>query len=509
MEYYVHLHAINYENYGIDTVQTGENNSGKTESVLKQYLEKHNNIINEYVNSKEKLQNEELENFYKKVFFEDLSDSSSDKIYKKLRDEYIKNTEEVLKQKFEEKAGAIDRNHLLSVGVSDNPNERNKKYKELLNQICNTEVKNLDEAQYNFYSTYQNRVNQLRKILKSAMKKENLEFRNSLEAILQTEKIAKDISDLREQLDILLNRLGRKKSSQISTDNMVTIKGKKVNSFEYLNSIIEAIGKLPALATQSNQAGIAGEIAAGLYQYYINGVVENVELEISKDFLNKGSDIFKGSQYISDTITSPLKINAKGKQSSIEITETKNKSTSKTDVKITIKEGEPVRLSVKNYKSLKGQLTLVSGTPLSKLLYSLDDSLEFEGHYANLIAESIDFEKNDIISKYRGRIKTIIMQQALISAFEGYNKKKKPTVFVVFGSKDNQVKVYNLKPLIGNFFKGKGEYFIESKHAIKEQNLSNIKSLTIPRKENGKAMTNAAKALFQAHKLHVAINLGL
>ena len=70
------------------------------------------------------------------------------------------------------------------------------------------------------------------------------------------------------------------------------------------------------------------------------------------------------------------------------------------------------------------------------------------------------------------------------------------------------VKVYNMKTLIGNFLNGKGSYYVESRHAIKENNLSNINNLTIPQGENGDKMTNMAKTLFDAHKLHVAINLG-
>ena len=166
-------------------------------------------------------------------------------------------------------------------------------------------------------------------------------------------------------------------------------------------------------------------------------------------------------------------------------------------------------MSVKNYASIKGSLTIVNGTPLSKILHMIDTTSSFEGHYANLIAESIGRNENNIISEYSNKIKEIVMQQSLIKAFEGYDEKHKPTIFVVFGSKENKVKVYNMKTLIGNFFNGKGSYYVESKHAIKANNLSNISNLTIPQGENGDKMTNMAKTLFNAHKLHVAINLGL
>ena len=336
---------------------------------------------------------------------------------------------------------------------------------------------------------------------------------------MKQQGIANDISDLQEQLSEFLQKLGGngtqslKKNMRIGNDTKVVIKGKEVESFNYINSIINAIGKFPYWGSQANQAGIAGEIAASLYQYLILGSAQDVSVELVQSFNDKNSKLFKGTRYEvidsgTDNLT-PLNLLVKGKKSSIKIKETKmGKAVSKTDVEISTKEGKPIRMSVKNYASIKGFLTIVNGTPLSKVLHVIDKTSSFEGHYANLIAESIGYKENDIISEYSSKIKNIVMQQSLIKAFEGYSKKNKPTIFVVFGSKEKEVKVYNMKTLIGNFLDGKGKYYVESKHAIKENNLSNISNLTIPQGENGDKMTSMAKALFDAHKLHVAINLG-
>ena len=519
IDYYVHLHAINYSKYGYGKNKNDET-SKSPESDLDYYIAKHNEIINKYKKSKESLENTKIQNFYQKVFFDELSNKKEDEIYKNLRDSYQKATSTVLQEKFKEKAGTIDDKNLLSVRVED-IEEQSKKYKEALKNICEREVRNIDKNQYNYYKTYKKRVDDLNKIINKALKKENIEFKNLLEAELKQQGIANDISDLQEQLSELLQELGGndtqslKDNIHISNDTKVIIKGKEVESFNYINSIINAIGKFPYWGSQANQAGIAGEIAASLYQYLILSSAQNVSAELVQNFNDKNSKLFKGTRYeIIDSGTNnltPLNLLVKGKKSSIKIKETKmDKAVSKTDVEISTEEGKPIRMSVKNYASIKGFLTIVNGTPLSKVLHMIDRTSSFEGHYANLIAESIGYKENDIISKYSSKIKDIVIQQSLIKAFEGYSKKNKPTVFVVFGSKEKEVKVkvYNMKTLIGNFLDGKGKYYVESKHAIKENNLSDIRNLTIPQGENGDKMTSMAKALFDAHKLHVAINLG-
>lgn len=517
IDYYVHLHAINYSKYGYSR-NKNDKMSKSPESDLNYYIEKHNEIINKYKKSKEPLENKKIQNFYKKLFFDKLSDNKEDEIYKKLRDSYQNATNTVLQEKFKEKAGTIDDNFLLSVRT-ENIEEQSKTYKEALKNICAKEVRNIDKNQYNYYKTYKKRVDDLRKIINKALKKENIEFKNLLEAELKQQGIANDILDLQNQLNEFLQKLGGqgsqslKKNMHISNDTKVIIKGKEIESFNYINSIINVIGKFPYWGSQANQAGIAGEIAASLYQYLISTGVQDVSAELVKKFNDKNSTLFKGANYtVIDNVTNnltPLNLHVKGKKSSIKIKETKiNKAVSKTDVEILTEEGKPIRMSVKNYTSIKGLLTIVNGTPLSKILHMIDKTSSFEGHYANLIAESIGHNENNIISEYSNKIKEIVIQQSLIKAFEGYSEKNKPTIFVVFGSKENKVKVYNMKTLIGNFLNGKGSYYVESKHAIKENNLSNINNLTIPQGENGDKMTNMAKTLFDAHKLHVAINLG-
>lgn len=519
IDYYVHLHAINYSKYGYGRNENDET-SKSPESDLNYYIAKHDEIINKYKKSKEPLENKKIQTFYQKVFFDKLSDSKEDEIYKKLRDSYQKATNTVLQEKFKEKAGTIDDNFLLSVRTKD-IEEQSKAYKEALKNTCAREVSNIDKNQYNYYKTYKKRVDDLRKIINKALKKENLEFKNLLEAELKQQGIADDILDLQKQLNEFLQKLGGqgsqalKKNMHISNDTKVIIKGKEVESFNYINSIINAIGKFPYWGSQANQAGIAGEIAASLYQYLISTGVQDVSAELVKEFNDKNSTLFKGASYtvignVTNNNLTPLNLVTKGEKSSIKIKETKiNKTVSKTDVEISTDEGKPIRMSVKNYASIKGSLTIVNGTPLSKILHMIDTTSSFEGHYANLITESIGRNENNIISEYSNKIKEIVMQQSLIKAFEGYDEKNKPTIFVVFGSKENKVKVYNMKTLIGNFFNGKGSYYVESKHAIKANNLSNISNLTIPQGENGDKMTNMAKTLFNAHKLHVAINLGL
>ena len=83
IDYYVHLHAINYSKYGYGRNENDET-SKSPKSDLDYYIAKHNEIINKYKNSKEPLKNKKIENFYKKVFFDKSSNNKEDEIYKNL-----------------------------------------------------------------------------------------------------------------------------------------------------------------------------------------------------------------------------------------------------------------------------------------------------------------------------------------------------------------------------------------------------------------------------------------
>ena len=155
-------------------------------------------------------------------------------------------------------------------------------------------------------------------------------------------------------------------------------------------------------------------------------------------------------------------------------------------------------------------------------------------HCANLITthkedESyFDIYKDFDKSKWRSTMETIIQQQAIIIAFEGYDADTKPDIFIAFGNQTNEVKVYDMTYIIGKVLDNalghmdlnivdpdqrKAIYKEREKKDYTEKDLKKpikvqggISSLKITPTE-GQNSISLAEALFQQHKVHVHINL--
>lgn len=508
--YYVHYNLHNYILHGTEFITSNEDGQ-KTEQDLHKIFKIHKDIKNRYVNNfkknEDKMRVEDMENFYRELLFS----KTPNKEMKQLRDSYIEASQKILIEKFKN-PGVISSQNLLK---ASEVNGDISQYQTLLKEKVSTGVRKMAENNSNYRKTYLDRISQIRSILN--MTNRDNEFKNLLESTAKANNIASDIKELRENLRKIVRTINKKNINLLNRENtMVTVKingqAKKISTFDYLTQVIDAIGTVPYWGTQSNQNGILGEIAAAMYQYIGQKTSEDIVVDIVSSFQDSDSKTFKGVQKSKASYDSPFSISSKKNNSKIEI---KGSHTSKIDVIISQdSKKEDLKLSVKNYKSLTGFLTLVDNTPLATLLKSLDVYGTLEGHFANLIAEhQINNNKinNNNIGKYlnyKKQMQKLISEQALINAFEGYDKSSKPNIFVVFGNNKNEVRVYNMEILIGGIFeslnKNNSMYKLKlnKKDMGIEENLNSLKDLVVTGTD-GKNMTSNAEKLFKQHKLHV------
>lgn len=510
--YYVHFNLHNYIYYGINKASSGNGQPGIAEAQLQQYIVKHNNIITKYQNNSKGKESriKYLEDFYKKVF----DVNNEDKHFIKIREAYMKVSQKYIDDTFQNKAGIIDKERPLFANVDDiDPNSVEAKYRKYLKDISYKGIRSLVQNTEKKAKHYISKINELSLLIQKA--KDEIEFKNLMAAQLNAQGITKSLDEILVELQKMNEYFNNLPGGSriLKPEQKITLAdGTSIVPFDYLQKLINTLGKLPYWGSQANQQGILGEIAAALYQYEVNREkLEIIEKDLTKELNAK--NLFVGSKRKTTTYNSPLSITEHFGPGAIQITSNSTGNhTSKTDVVISYNDNTEMRMSVKNYKEINSKLTLVNGTPLATLLHSLDTTDGFEGHYANLIAPH---NRNSLkagdtnIYKYRADMYRIIQQQALINGFESYDKSSKPTVFIVFGSKKTDVRVYDIETLIGKLLKNK-RYFIESSlhstDADIKENFDSINKISISG-NSGEELTENAKSLFQQHKLHVMIKL--
>lgn len=508
MSYYVHLHAKNYISYGNNLA--GKKSNIDTENILTMYFNKHEQILKQFENKSEELRIKEMEKFYEKLFFQKSVKDNEEDYYNKLRSIYLTSVEEILQQQFRDKAGKINNEAILAADVEKGTSD----YRMALKNVLEYSIDTLDTTnKRNQKQSYIKKVKQLREIINAA--EEDKEFKNLLEMQLKQEKVARDIKQLKNMLKEILNEIGINEEN-INIKNTELIE--RGESFEKLTKIINAIGKLPYWGSQANQNGILGEVAASIYKYVGNNASIDVDVEVGKiveDFVGK-KGAYKGASYNNfnfeaspfsiDNTRNSEDIEVQGETLGIKISRRKqNKTVNKVDVSINVGENKVLDMSVKNYSSLKKNLTLVNGTPLSTLLSSMDKEKEFEGHLANLIfrKHKDENEHQDFLNNYRNQMISITKQQALINGFLGYSKTQ-PNIFVAFGSRSKEVKVFNMKAIIREILSEENSFSVDT--IVNKKDINSIDNLTLSGND-GLELTKNAISLFENHKIHVAINL--
>lgn len=501
--YYVHYNLHNYVKYGINKTGSATEDEAKTLGQLQGYLNRHRAIVNTY-KQKAKQNNgriQQMEEFYKKLLD---SSNTNDKRINAIRDSYLKQVNQIVENTCKQRAGTIERDNLLHSIVIDDSDSIDQKYRQALKQVLDESVNSLVETTHKKSKLLKDTIKKLQLVINQT--KQDNSFKDLMEAQIKQFQIEKSISEISNDLSSMLEILEKSKRKIFDLKQ-----DEKIFPFAYLQKLIHVLGKLPSFGNESYQQGIVGEVFSATYQYVAMDDMSQIAAStiLSQDWLNKTGLTFTGSKKIKAEYNSPLTLAIKkeGIEARVRKINTSGAHVSKTDVLITVPDGSVIPMSVKNYKSLKGNLTLVDGTSLGTLLHSLDVTDEFTGHYANLIAkhnpETLSQSSGFNINKYKNIVNQIIMQQALINGFKGYNNKRAPKIFVVFDSKRNDVRVYDIEVLIGRMLQ-KNSFIIEGIPSL--GNLKSITQLSI-NGSNGQELTNNAATLFQQHKLHVAIKL--
>lgn len=517
--YYVHKHLINYKRYGlVEKKIEGKEDADVVSDVLNNYLKAHETIKkNCYLNSINKKNAPRLldiEEFYNKIIF-GKDNSGKDFDNSKIADTITKAAQNILNEKYGHRAGIVE--NILGVAVNEDMFEQESGYRGKIQKILKRNINNLNtKASYNKKTTYEDRYKELKMIFDKA--RPGTKLRSLIEEEIKNKQLAADLNDLRKKLrEIIKNMDGTLDVKIINKETGL----EQINpSLEYFNKVIDTLGKLPYWGVQKNQLGDIGEIITSLMEYAIIDGEALVLSNFSSEELEKSADkaLKKGMSKVETKYEGIVNY---AKNFSKDWTETivdgqyaatvnkvsGGKKTSKIDIAITYLGGkqlqEPLDFSVKNYSTLKGDLSVLTGSPITDLLKYIDPKGYFEGHFANLIYEHEDGDSVPHLVQYRTDIRNLVQETALIVGIEGYNKSNKPNIFLAFGRYDKKVRAYDVTALIANLLTGTGSY--KSQHYIPKKGVNNeyydISNLTL---KNNKT----SRDVFDKHKIHISIKLG-
>lgn len=528
IKYYVHSKLHQYIMYGANPPDSGikpDANGNITIQELQAYQKKHADIIEKFIKKSQNTTGriDDMETFYTDLFFPKEGEINHE--IDNLRKIYTKQVNEALNQQFHDSADTVCADTGFLRSVVENEDVDLNKYQQQLKSFLTKSINSLDQDTKKRTQTYLERIEELQNIIKTAS--QNTQFKQEMEAQIKNNNLAKSLDSLSKKLARLAESLADGVDGKKLLDTKVKVKTKyfgEIIPFDYLQKVIEVLGQLPSAKSDktANRQGLVGEIAAAMYQYKIAAEIKKINGKVQKvvddTLLTEWNDkengvIFSGTKKENVNYDSPFTITLRSGDTTVEVQEYKH--TSKVDVTV-FSEDKSFPMSVKNYANLYKSLTIVDGTPLSTLLKSLDETTEqFAGHYANLIVQHKDDNKLGFnISAYKQQMTSIIQQQALINGFLGYSQNK-PKLFVAFGSRSKQVRVYDIEILIGKILESNNfivEGYTKFKNAegkIKRNTLSQLNDLSFDATKFDKNtdLTSDIQSLFEQHKLHVAIEL--
>lgn len=511
-QYIVHEELEKYISFGPTKGDKNESPETKINAYLAIHQE-HHKKLKEKANGLFRIQ--EIEGAYNQFFKQEGRDEGiSEKRIKEVGKKFVESSNKILNEKFNEAAGKISIDKILQPeGGMDT-----SKLEGIRSKVAATFTKAIDKidtenkTQQNKVITFLDRIDKLLKIVDAALKDKNTsKMKESLLAI--ADKTNKSMKGIYRELQALAEKYKGIDSYFISTE-----KGTEGRAdLDVINNYISLLGQMPKFGSSANQRGVMGELAGALLPYLLLEERDILLNELDKviDESIKGGDtlgvtykdLFNTNKSNQNGMTKT--IIKEGKTVKVEVAP---KHVSKTDVEFDLKISEkmkgkikeindPLKLSIKSYKNIASKLTLVDGTPLSTLLYSIDTSEMFLGHYANLITER-EGEIDPRFFKWRSIMNNIITNQAVVNAFQGYDSLNVPNVFLVFDNTRNKVRAYNMETLIAKVLLKKNTSEIETQD---HQSLSELR--LIAGGKTSEQLTIAAIAKLHETKLHVSVSL--
>lgn len=519
--YYVHKHLKNYKRYGLEKIIPNQSEDANVvKGALDEYLEAHETIRTKcYLEStnKDKPRLLDIEDFYNKIIFG--KDNSGNKFDNTSAAKIITQaTQNILNEKYGHRAGIVE--NILGVAVNEDMLEQESGYRGKIQKILKKNINNLNtKASYNKKTTYEDRYKELKMIFDKA--RPGTELRSLIEEEIKNKQLAADLNDLRKKLREIIKNMDD--TLDVKIINKETGLEQINPSLEYFNKVIDTLGKLPYWGVKKNQLGDIGEIITSLIEYAkIDGMalvlsdinVETLEESASKALkkgMSKVETKYEGIKNYAKNF--PENWTATAAEGSYIATVNKvsgGKKTSKIDISVThlgaSELKKPLEFSVKNYSSLKNDLSVLTGSPVIELLNYIDPEKYFEGHFANLIYSHKDENENNVsdLITYRTNVRKMVQETALIVGIEGYERTNKPNIFLAFGRYDQKVRAYDVTALIANLLDEKSGGSYKSQHYIPKKGVNNeyydISNLILKEGQN-------PKDVFNNHKIHVSIKL--
>lgn len=523
--YYVHRHTMNYLNWGtyITNNPTGDKNIPGKE--IAKYRTIRDNLKAQYQQVAGVNRDKELERTFEKyVYGKGIDNESEMKVLDGFRQELIEAYGEVFEDRIRVSSGNLVKGYNV-----ENLGEEAATIKENMKNSLQSSVRNvyqLNKSNSAYSTTFQNIRNKLTQLLEDIGN--TTEFKDYMAVQNKAKGMAKTVAGMISQINSITEELlgkGKGKSGKFLIKYNPNTANMKI-----LKSYIEILGTIPALDISNDDRGTLGEMTTAVVDYALaSGLNTIVEEDFKSGIKNIISSYKKGNKshtaggqlidFNFDLDAGPyfnknyanvydenFYVSSNDNSFGIRIDGHRNKTDLVMSTPIF---GIPNQnVSIKNVSSFKN-VHIVGGTTLAAILAALDASGSFAGHYANIVAQTIDGGAG-IVADYRQTIEGIITQYILINAFQGYSSQNKPSVFLVYNNNTETVRIYDMNSLIGQILQDetyKTSFRRSLDGASADIDVEGLNNIEVPFSSRFGEMTIKSQQIFRSHKINVSVDL--
>lgn len=435
---YVHYNQKNYDNWGINRV-----NTIKSDSMTNSFEQMRNRITNIGELNKLLQQAQKIEQDYNQIFFPSQQTQFSQLL--------AEAAQETLYQQFGAAAGTIDKS---SFDVKRN-------------QVA---------------ANYKNKIKAVREKINIANLKDNATEKQMLDRINKLNNVLLNLEDAKNS-DILKTRIknAQNQLSQIKNKLQKQAGLKNINFSKDISTINKLIQEFNRSFTWYNQRGDLFEWLLPLIQLKSTDLTGKELKAAMKELIGSGNvGATKISISFADFLNMPeeqLSISLQSKKFEMQIEDVR----SRTDVKIKYATGQgKIKELAVSAKSVTGNhVKLIDETSLYRVLV-FSENYDFIKHYLNIISESKGGKaSSDQIVQANRLVKGLIMQLAA----EGFDLNNPAQLLIIHNVKEKKINVYNIKALVyliqqqiingnnkyNNLIKAKGSYSFNDNFTIKQQ----------------------------------------
>lgn len=508
--YYVHYKAENYMRQGLQNLKGKQQGIRPTAGDLQLNFKQTKNIGKTSIEgisvSQRQKQLKFLQDTYKEMLF------GKSQVAKDFREQAQKALNNLLKNSFKNGAGQVSTNNLLVANIDKNGTAQAQF---IVDQI--DKETGLTRGQFNKL------IREMRTWLDIIQKQQS--SMQSLQEKMQfaTNNAQKTLSSLRGQLTTLQNQVLSIMGSSYGAQSALKLARNGQTSISLINNYLNKLKQVevPTINTQSNQQGIIGESFGSWIRNFLiaksKGAAKDLvkELEKTANSANQGSSgdyyvkfINEGqlANYSDSQASQQLNKKVEGKYFKIKYVY----HTSKTDANAIIQydtgpyKDMPIqeKLSIKNYQQTNS-LSVVTGTPLDDVL-QFGKNPAWAAHWTNVMIPHPDESVLDgsLITNARKSFNEVALYLGLL----GYSEKNKPTVFLVFNSSTQEVKVFDPILLMNELLESKN-FSVISTYGKANADFSNEGKLFNNWSDTVNLRMNNIINSLHANKIHVKVNL--